>query len=330
MRTLLVPLDGSPFSEQALPTALGIARRTSAGVTLVAVHEPPIPPFGAHGAPVFDARFDNERRIELRRYLEATRERAQASLQGLPVEAFALEGDPTETIASFAATHVPSLVVLASHGMGGPSRSWLGSVTDRLVRWLPMPVLVVQLPETPGEEGERGTFRRVVVPLDGSTESEAAIGHAVAVAGDGATEFMLLRVVPPLHPLLGAVATPGEVARDMSEQKAIAREYLEGATARANSPDLSLRTAIRVHLQPATAICEYATEIGADLIAMATHARGAMGRLLLGSVADKVVRTARVPVLLCHVATAAPGDREESGEAGDSQQLHQGGASHRA
>ena len=72
MHTILVPLDGSPLAERALPVALGLARRGGGTLELATVHEPALPVRGGQGAPVFDQRFDAELRAGLRRYLDAT------------------------------------------------------------------------------------------------------------------------------------------------------------------------------------------------------------------------------------------------------------------
>jgi nucleotide-binding universal stress UspA family protein len=107
-----------------------------------------------------------------------------------------------------------------------------------------------------------------------------------------------------LHPVVRAFASKGAEELDAHEQRTRAQEYLKGAAGRLGRTGVELRPMLIIDLQPARAITEYASKNGADLIALATHGRGRVGRFLLGSVADKVLRTATVPVLISHIEAA--------------------------
>jgi nucleotide-binding universal stress UspA family protein len=152
----------------------------------------------------------------------------------------------------------------------------------------------------------------VLIPLDGSPEGEEAVEHAVAVARDPGVELVLAHVVVPVVSLTEPVA---QAFVHETELESAAASYLEDVAGRLRARGLAVDTRILRHSQPSRAILSCAEEVGADLIAMETHGRGGLTQLLMGSVADKVVRAAPVPVLLHRPrAYAAPSAGQESGE----------------
>jgi nucleotide-binding universal stress UspA family protein len=191
-------------------------------------------------------------------------------------------------------------VVLTSHGRGGASRFWLGSVTDTLVRQLRIPILVLRADDA-AAVAPGGAFHHVLVPVDGVPESEQAIQAASALAGGEGVRYTLVRVVEQLHPLLQAVASEQDVERDTAAQRSEAERYLADLQRRLRGQGLDARGELRVSRHPASAIVGVAEEVGADLLSVASHGRGRVGRLLLGSVADKLLRAAHLPVLVSHV-----------------------------
>jgi nucleotide-binding universal stress UspA family protein len=147
---------------------------------------------------------------------------------------------------------------------------------------------------------------RILVPLDGSTLAESILPQVVELAALRRGEIHLLRVAHA-HALPGAGAVEAQV-RALDE----ARAYLDRLDARLRSQDLPVRSVVR-YGQPVEEILDHALASGADLIAMSTHGRSGVRRVMLGSVAEAVVRRARIPVLLLRVTqdaltgVAAPG-----------------------
>jgi len=139
------------------------------------------------------------------------------------------------------------------------------------------------------------------VPLDGSARAEKVLGPAVALGALWDAEYVLARVVAPV-PITGldlAGYAPGGLdLAEMDRRKQEARDYLEGVAAKLRERSLQVRTAVPVHRHAAVGIHETAEAEGADLIALATRGHGGLKRLLLGSVADKVIRGADVPVFV--------------------------------
>jgi nucleotide-binding universal stress UspA family protein len=288
---ILVPLDGSSLAERALPVAAELARLSGASVELVHVHVPISPdPIHVEGLPVIDEHMHSLRRDHERAYLERLRGGA-----GATASTALLDGPVAPGLAAHARAVGAWLIVLTTHGRGGLERLWLGSVADEVARVSPVPVLLVR-PEPP----PAGRFARVLVPLDGSKTSEAILEHAARLArlGSGA-EIVLLQVV---QPLVAAVWLPeGAVAAaapqdDLPGRERRARESLDAAAR--SLAGLRVRTRVEVAASVAAAILETAQAEGSDLVALATHGRSGLARVALGSVADKVVRASRTPVLL--------------------------------
>lgn len=152
-------------------------------------------------------------------------------------------------------------------------------------------------------------YERVLVPLDGSAVAEAILPFVERIAGPLDAQVLLVRVV---EPIVAAVAlASGEVggADTLLHQQLAAKRYLEGLADRLAAKGLRVRTVAALGT-PATELIALAGAEKADLIAMTTHGRSGVRRLLFGSVAEQVLRGASVPVLLFRM----PGDATPSGE----------------
>jgi nucleotide-binding universal stress UspA family protein len=140
-------------------------------------------------------------------------------------------------------------------------------------------------------------YERMLVPLDGSEGAEAILPFAEQVAGPLDAEVVLFRVLEPPSPI-GLVASAGVVTPDTFTLGEIdAKRYLSEIERRLSRKGLRVRTRVTLG-SPAEEILAAARSISADLIAMATHGRSGIGRVLLGSVAESVLRASPVPVLL--------------------------------
>jgi nucleotide-binding universal stress UspA family protein len=138
-------------------------------------------------------------------------------------------------------------------------------------------------------------YERVLVPLDGSALAEQALPHAVAIVKRFQAELILLRVLVPLPRPPAAIPAVLQKAEEATMK--FAREYLERLEADVQERDVKVQKATTVgrpHLQ----IIQYAETNQVDLIVMSTRGQSGLSRWLMGSVADRVVRGAGVPVLL--------------------------------
>jgi nucleotide-binding universal stress UspA family protein len=294
---ILVPLDGSELAERALPVAAELARHSGAAVELVHVHvRISLDPIHVEGLPIIDEHMRSLGRDHERVYLERLRERLGSDIR---VSATLLDGPVAATLAAHAHAAGAWLILMTTHGRGGFERIWLGSVADELARVSPVPVLMIR----PEPAGAGGRFGRILVPLDGSKQSETILEHALRllrVAGDG--DLILLEVVQPVG---AAVWLPqGELSAGVPADELLRRQqeeaaaYLQEAARPLAAAGVRVRTRVEVAASVAAAILEAAHTERVDLVALSTHGRSGLARVALGSVADKIVRASPTPVLL--------------------------------
>ena len=165
-RTILVPLDGSPFAEQALPTAVHLAAGAKAPLLLARVHQPP-----SRLGSTWDDFFRNEAKA----YLERIAARATHA-QPIDVEIAVLDGDVVEALCEHAERRAECLTVMSTNGRTGLSRAWLGSVADGVLRHSTRPVLALR-PSGP-EHVPLASTGNVLVALDGSSFADESAMHA--------------------------------------------------------------------------------------------------------------------------------------------------------
>jgi len=295
-RSIMVPLDGSSFGEQALPLARSIARRTRATVQLAHVSVP-FQPMVMDAIAPYDKTFATQDRARERAYLNALAQRIGAD-GTITVSVRVLDGAVADALLAYATAAKVDLVVMATHGRGALSRFWLGSVTDRLVRRAPMPVLLVRPHEEPPDLAQEPVIRRVLVPLDGSALAEQVLAHAIALGTSMDAEYRLVQAIEPVAGEYGTElynAEPDEAG--FARLQVNAQTYLEHVAAGLRAESLEVRTTVVVG-PPARSILEYASSQAVELIAMATHGRSGIANVLVGGVADKVLRGASVPVLM--------------------------------
>lgn len=305
-RAILVPVDGSSLSETALPVAIAIARQQGGmAVEAVTVAPPASYRFSGSGAPSIDTRFDHDRRVELRAQVVQLGDRLATMAPDLTTHATLLDGPVAESIATFAEHGAHRCIVMTTHGRSGMSRLWLGSVADRLVRVSRVPLLLLKEGSDRPLPTDSPPFRDALIPIDVETRTDEIVGDVLALAGTGVRLHLLHVVVPQRHIPPPALDLLGE-GRGLSDagpdllalSRESAEQHLAALAERLVGRGLSVTTEVRSHTSPAQAILDVAVERGAGLIGMASHGRGAVGRMLLGSVTDKVVRAAPVPVLV--------------------------------
>ena len=300
-RSLVVPLDGSTFAEQALPVAGAILERSKASLTLLRVHRPL-----GYGEEAPSGEWDGDLREWESDYLTRAAERMRERY-GAKVTTCLLEEPVVGALCDYVRAHETDLVVMSTHGRTGVSRAWLGSVADGIVRQASVPVLMLRARAEPAvEPGENGNhlFERMILPLDGSRLSEAIVGHAVRLARTFSSEIVLFRVVEPIiargpeYPLSSPIPVT-LLDRDTTKQlEELARKYLDDLAQRLRD-EHGVRVCVDVRMfeHAAPAIIEAANTHRAHVVALSTHGRGA-SRLFVGSVADKVLRAGPRAVLL--------------------------------
>jgi nucleotide-binding universal stress UspA family protein len=300
-RSILVPLDGSEFTEHALPTALTLARRPGASLHLVRVYVPLAGVYGEHALP-YDEALDRELMKRAQDYLDGVVARL-STVAGVQARAVLLEGSIAHTISAHAAAVGADLFVMTTQGRGPLARFWLGSVSDELVRQADIPVLLVRPQAAAPDLSRPPDFGCVLIPLDGSRLAEQVLEPVLALDAGTQRQYTLLRVVMPMAQLnYGSTVAAYKALEQLQEldqaESTRAREYLEQLAARFRARSFTVNTRVIVNDRPATAILDDAAAHRADLIALATHSQGGLKRLMLGSVADKVLRGAEAAVLV--------------------------------
>ncbi len=305
-RSILVPLDGSSFAESALPLAASLAKRDGAALQIVRVHEPIAGDY-LHRRETFEAVLDLDLMEDARKHLESIVKRLSDET-GVLAESVVLKGPVSEAIARHAAESRADLLVLTTQGRGPLGRMWFGSVADALVRESPIPVLLLRPNEAASGLASNLASRHVLVPLDGSQCAEQALEPALALSGPEG-QVTLIRVIPLISPVAyeptgGRVSgLRSSVLQQLQElkrqQEAEANEYLEQLAERLRARSVKVNTQLVTYEQPAIAILDTAARPGVDAIAMTTRGRSGIKRMVLGSVADKVIRGATTPVLVC-------------------------------
>jgi nucleotide-binding universal stress UspA family protein len=290
-RSLLVPLDGSLPSEQSLPYAAALARRSGAALQLAYVHTPLLLGEGMMYLGTPDVQLWEEER----KYLQGVVNRLKKA--GLDnVSGQVLEGPIVETLQEHALNEKSDLVVMTTHGRGPLSRFWLGSVADQLVHRLPIPLLLIRTQEEATPPAKEPEIRKILVALDGSPAAEQILEPAGELAKLMGAACTLLRVVPtvapPPRPIASANADLGDKLREE------AHVYLQRLAASLRDRGITVQTRIVADTHPATAILSESAGWDYDVLALETHGRCGLPRLFLGSVADKVVRGAALPILV--------------------------------
>jgi nucleotide-binding universal stress UspA family protein len=292
----MVPLDGSPLSQQALSIAAGIARRESAVLHLVTVIAPlPLLPTEA-GALEQDYTFEQALQDGFRRYLDEQAEAVRRQAPGISVTCRVLDGSVARRVAEYAREEDIDLLVMTTHGWGGLKRLWLGSVAQALVHRVPCPTLLMR----PSRGAAAFGLHRVLVALESADDADDLLEPALAlgtlVEGAAYTLLQVVQLQPPL--LLRIAGIPDRTVRGWVGQIAEeADRRLERVASRLRHRGMTAEARVVAERGAGEQILSFARRSGCDLIVVGTRATG-LERAAFGSVADKVVRGATQMVLV--------------------------------
>jgi len=292
-QTLLLPIDFSSHAASALEMAIALARDARATVHLYHAYEIPLGTIPPYGVAIPEPMLAEVRDAASRRLEKAAQQLRQA---GVASETHIEHAPPVDGISDAARELRADLIVMGTRGLTGLKHVLLGSVAERTVRTAPCPVLTVRAAdEGAAGAGPAGRFRTILVPLDFSTHADAALDLAIELAKEHHGELHLLHAyeLPAAVTLAYGVAIP-QTLWDGVQQAAQAR--LEKALGHVRSAKVA-GVAHLVTGPAADAIVETAAEQKADLIVMATRGLTGLKHVLLGSVAERTLRTAPCPVL---------------------------------
>jgi nucleotide-binding universal stress UspA family protein len=295
-RSVFVPLDGSPFAEQALPLAVDFARQAGAILQVALVHDPVPALASALDVPVIDAQLDQETRVREQAYLKGIEKQLGDSVKS-PITSILLDRPVVPSLQSHIERSGADLVMMTTHGRGPLSRFWLGSVADQLMRRLRLPIVLVR----PFEDSVAPvSIRRILITLDGSPFAEQAVDAAVALGKPFNAEYGLLMVLEPPLPIadpIGMMLMPAPAGQSKQRAEAACR-YLEDLAVRLRKDGYTVKTHVVEGPAAARTIIDQTDDLQADLVAIASHGQGGFQRLVMGSVADKVIRGGSHPTLV--------------------------------
>lgn len=288
---ILLPFDGTDGATAALHHASDIARWADATIHLLFVADTTRDSVTVVETQVVDA---------LVREGENVLDAAEETLRtlGADYESDVVQGNPAPTITEYAERYDHGLVVMPTHGREGVSRYLLGSVSEKVVRLSPVPVLTLRL-----QADERLSFpyENVLVPTDGSTASARAAEHGLSLAAALDATVHVLSVVD--ERALG-VDVRSSVFRQQREQAAA--EAVDDVVSRAEAVGVADTVRHVEHGPPLERILDAVEDNAIDAIVMGTTGRRGTGRILLGSVAEKTARAAPVPVITVRHDDSAP------------------------
>jgi nucleotide-binding universal stress UspA family protein len=301
-KRILVPLDGSPLAEIALPYAEELTRHLGSEIILINVRGPSENPDKP------------EHRVYLSKMAAVTEQNIKKSpdvTRGEKVKvASAIIGSPglshpAEEIVDYAEKENISLIVMATHGRTGIRRWALGSTANKVARVSKCPVLLIR---AAAGMAKNVHLDKILVSLDGSRQSEAVLPYIESLASKIKTEINLLNVVEPLYHIYPYSAEPGFYggsgivrvpysAEEMKPLKLVAEKYIQGVSDKLKEGGLKAIYKVKTG-SAGEEIIKAEAEIHPEIVVMSTHGHSGFGRWEHGSVTDKVLHSGISPLLL--------------------------------
>ena len=285
---ILVPQDGSNVGSSVLPFVASIARELQARVTVMTVLE-------------VEQRAGRTAETEIWAEAQAIVRRQAQKLADAGVETDAplvVSGVPSQQIVAQAREGGFALIAISTRGHSGVRRGLLGSVTDEVVRSTTTPVLVLSPAAIERSARNEHRLSRLTIPLDGSELAESILPHAQELAQQLSLRIHLMRVMAPGS--LAYYASEGVTMDTVPLEDELEEEagaYLEQVAQRLSEGGTSAEYTV-IKGSPALTIIDHLSNTSGNLAAICTHGRTGLGRLLIGSVADSIIRSAGVPVLV--------------------------------
>lgn len=304
-RRILVAVDFSYHAQNALRLALSLANRWRS--TLTALHVDPLPGIGTvavepiYVPPQMFQGLHVEHDAEVEKQLRAILAELQAeALPGVSVNVVLRRQGPVEGIIGYAAEWQADLIIMGSQGASGMTQLLLGSTAEKVSRAAPCPVLVAGRADDDGERERR--FRRVLAAVDYSEFSEPVARLAAAFVEPGSPGGLVEFLHVWSQPYVTAFSTTmggerGELAQLIEGAREAEARRLEEFCASLGMTGPEFTRYIDSGSPPAK-ILQRAQESGAELLVLGAHSRKGIRERLIGTVADRVLRHAQVPVLV--------------------------------
>lgn len=289
---ILVPLDGSELAEVSLPYAEELASRMGSEITLIYL------------SPSENNPYYNVRKLYLDKIVSTTRgdcaKLRKKEAGAINIKSAMLVGNVAEEIVNYADKEDMGLIVLATHGRSGIKKWNMGSIASKVISATRRPIMLIRAKEASTDK--KGTIDKLLLPMDGSTESESILPHALEIATNFKSEVVLFQAISLAYPTYTADAFAYVTYSDqqMDAMKTSALDYLDKTGNAFKERGLEVKSDVRFG-STADEVINYADEIGADLVAMTTHGRSGIGRWLFGSTTVRVLKGGNTNLLLVRV-----------------------------
>jgi nucleotide-binding universal stress UspA family protein len=293
LKHILVPLDGSRMAEMALPTAVLLAQKLEASVTLIHVIEHNAPQ-SVHG----DRHLTNQ--VEASTYLSETA--AAYFPAGSQVECH-VHTEEVQNVAASIVNHEgefsPDLIVMCAHGSSGMHEFMVGNIAQQVIAHGKTPLLLLR----PDRSGSSPVINRILVALDGISEHENGLPLVARLAAAFSASLHLVQVVPTLGTLSGNQAAsgrllPGTTTVMLEIAETEAEEHLAEHVSEWKLAGLHVQAEVR-RGDPAPQVVAAAQD--SDLIVIGTHGKAGIKAFWSGSVASKIITQTHLPILLIPV-----------------------------
>ncbi len=299
IRNVLVPIDFSEPSLEAIGFALPLLKQFGADLHLVHVFESDYPLSSLVAMPLIVPELEVGRRV--RRHLKDVARKYGVELRRENIHA--LRGRPFEEISRLARDRGIDLIVTATRGNTGLKHLALGSTAERVVRYSPCPVLVVRVGDRKKKAGRNGksqralSIRKILVPIDFSDCSMKGVAYAKALAKEFDASLVLLHSVHIQYYVASDEYARYDFPLLMQQAEKAARGQILDLVQKTDWEGIKVEPSLQIG-HAGDQICARAKDHRADLIVTSTHGTTGLKHILLGSTAEYVVRHANCPVLV--------------------------------
>ena len=290
---ILVPVDSSKLADVVLPYAEELAGNFNSELTLIYVCEPG----------------EQKHRLVHKFYMGKIAELVKSQIEEnyprkrntvIKVKSEVPIGKPETAISDYANSNDIGLILMAGRGRSGIMRRLMGQIADGVLRDTGMPLLLTTTTKPPLELGPMHLLDKILMPLDGSENAEAALPNVKEFVKKMGTEVVLLRVITPRQHVhtIGGLNYVRLTNREIESEKVNAQRYLERVGKKLSGTRVILRHEVRVGEDIAKEIIQFASEISARLIVITPRRATGIGRWISGSKTQNILQATKVPVLL--------------------------------
>jgi nucleotide-binding universal stress UspA family protein len=287
--------DGSPFSKRAFPWAVELARRTAAPLHIVRAHV-----FGVAAEQPLTTLHDERASLVESERNDVKRVAKRLAGPGVVTTPVLLEhGPPIPQLIEYINQQNAAWVVMATHGRGGFSRFWLGSTATSVIRECDVPIFLL-----PGKGRHTNvSIKQIVAATDGSAISETILDPVAGLAKAFDANLTLVELLSAfeIEEVMHERAVSGPPFDPRATAESLINAKIDKQIKRLADAGLRVASLVRPTTEPiAPSLLHAAAQLGADVLALSTHGRGFWSRAAFGSVADKVMRTATIPLVVYH------------------------------